>query len=868
MDASRLTPMLLQTILLRLCTGLFSALAIVLLAVWLLLRPAWKPRAAFIGGLVLLSAWILRFATPEMAFNSIVRPDGVHFSVTAQELVREGTLDVPTGDARLPPRTLPGPSFLQALTQWIQPSHPGFGIFPIWICAGLTIWLAFALARRMYSPGAGWWAALLVALSPSLAWYSRQLMSEVPWGLLVLAACGGMAFGLDKPGKAFASGLLAGVGMLIKSSHILVLIGLLAGFLFLSLRKKSRLRAAVWMAAGAGMVLGAAPAFLYNRMVLGGYFSTAYHIYWPGWADATQALNIRYLWQPPLINSVMGLGNVPYYLLSLIGLEPRPERLILFPGVLFLLVFLLLRSRKVEKPAVAQPIARARLAFQVFAWSAGSLYATGCLLYSFQEPRFFLPIVPLVFVALSGPLARGTSRTPSMPGLTTLFAPLCLAVLLGLGAAIVRVETMGRVPERRLLQELARTAEAYDILISDEDPVLLTTFGVWTSSTRVWPMLLPGELWFPADPEALYREQHVAVEPFEGTVPIIQRALAEGKSVAAYIRRPHVRPAAWASLNEAFLLTPLFHDKMLRGLYQVGVRPTFYLGAEMPQHFTGVNRSVPLHPFAPAPFELAEEEMDHATFVAFLNDEWAAGRLAYEQGDQGLTLSWRANSLPLCTLREDEPNNAIRFEGPNAVPPFRVAQETSQAMGRRPVVQVSWYGAAACCNWLSRREGLPEAYTFTDGASNVVAKSASTGYRLPTEAEWEWTATWDGRSKRTYAWGDEWAPEYANLYDSPRPVQDGGTPFTLPVDEWPPWTPEDAAERIGPFHLSGNVWEWCEDWFADYATPEQTTELKVLRGGSYRTEQDAAWAAFRGIALPETMTPDIGFRTARTPSVP
>ena len=292
---------------------------------------------------------------------------------------------------------------------------------------------------------------------------------------------------------------------------------------------------------------------------------------------------------------------------------------------------------------------------------------------------------------------------------------------------------------------------------------------------------------------------------------------------------------------------------------------------DMEDDATARERSLPVHPVALAPFELATEEVDQASYATFLNDEWTAGRLGCETNDSGAAVSWMAGAgdarLALCELREDDPNCALRFD-PARAAPFHVAA----GAGRLPMVRVSWPGAAAYCNWRSRAEGRAPCYVFPTNAAGSIAFQDLGGFRLPTEAEWEWTATWDGARKRRYVWGDEWDPARANLAESPRPEDRAETdPLTLPVDRPPPWEPAGAQPPTPHLHLAGNAWEWCHDWYSDYspapaANPAgpATGEIKIVRGGSFRTRRESAWAAFRGIAAPETLAPDIGFRTARS----
>ncbi len=897
LSVSRLTPVFLETLELRIATAWGLSLALAGLAGWTLRRPANRPSLRLAAGLIGL-AILLRVATPEMAFNSIVRPDGVHFSAVAQRLVTDGALTVPTGPETLPARTLPGESFVQAATQWLRPGHPGAGIGAVWLCAIAVILLAGRLASRFHGPRAGWTAMLLLALSPLHGWYSRQLMSEIPWGLLVLAAAGALAAADNRPGRMALAGFLAGLGLLFKSSHLLIALGLFLGW-WVTRRRSS---GGAWRAAGAwaaGLLLGAVPLLLYNRWVLGGWFRNAYEIYWPGWATASQALNMKYLWSPPLIKG--SLGNVPYYLLALLGLDPRPERMPLLPGLALVGIALWWRGRR-ARVAASPEAARLR----AVAAGATLLYGGACLLYSFQDPRLFLPIFPLLGVALAEPLRRGLPAGPAAGLWLRRAGVVALAGLIGVGLAIVRVETTSpRVPERELLRRLDRAAAAYDALISDEDPVLLTQAGVWGKRTVVRPLLLPGELWFPESPARLFRERGVAVEPFDGTVEWTRRALAAGRRVAAYIRRPHDRPEAWDRFQAAFELTPV-PDSGLPWLRDVRLRPEggappaplpatpdsaarpapapagveapppagapdFVLGAVMPgEMITARERSQPPHPVTLSPFWIAPAETDQGSFANFLNDAAAEGRLRVTPLDEVSLVEWECadgTRLPVCRLDEREPNCGLRYDA-ESDRPFQAIVRSGVDYAAYPVVLVSWYGAALYCNWRSRVEGRSAVYDFDRPERPPDLRGG--GYRLPTEAEWEWAATWDGRAKRVYAWGDDWNPALGNVAESPRPPRAETEPFTVPVAARAPWTPSRAPSP-GGWHLTGNVWEWCQDWYADY-TPAaavdprgpDTGDVRSLRGGSFRTTSAAAWAAFRGLAKPDTMTGDIGFRIARS----
>jgi formylglycine-generating enzyme required for sulfatase activity len=168
----------------------------------------------------------------------------------------------------------------------------------------------------------------------------------------------------------------------------------------------------------------------------------------------------------------------------------------------------------------------------------------------------------------------------------------------------------------------------------------------------------------------------------------------------------------------------------------------------------------------------------------------------------------------------------------------------------QPVVGVSWYEAVAYCNWLSVREGLTQAY---DDAGR--ARLDSSGYRLPTETEWEYAAAKGApdQEERIYPWGDSWDPK--NLVSGmalPKATKTAAVGSRSPQGD----TPQGLAD------MSGNVWQWCSDnaqgdeEIAKSARPDRYDfrsdskfEYMVLRGGSWcNTFQNGFRSAFRGFS--------------------
>lgn len=192
-----------------------------------------------------------------------------------------------------------------------------------------------------------------------------------------------------------------------------------------------------------------------------------------------------------------------------------------------------------------------------------------------------------------------------------------------------------------------------------------------------------------------------------------------------------------------------------------------------------------------------------------------------------------------------------------------------------PVVCVSWNDAVAYCNWRSRQDNLTPAYTISD--STVNCDISANGYRLPTEAEWEYAAR-SGSKGYKYSWGNgdptrskggNIADESAKTKFSDWTIWEGyndGYIYTAPVDKF-------GENDFGICNLSGNAWEWCWDWYDDnyYANsanqnPKGPSEgnLRVLRGGSWSINQHYVRAVYRDRAAPFNASVHAGFRLAKT----
>jgi formylglycine-generating enzyme required for sulfatase activity len=168
-----------------------------------------------------------------------------------------------------------------------------------------------------------------------------------------------------------------------------------------------------------------------------------------------------------------------------------------------------------------------------------------------------------------------------------------------------------------------------------------------------------------------------------------------------------------------------------------------------------------------------------------------------------------------------------------------------------PVEQVTWFDAVSFCNSLSRRVGLEEAYVVHK--ESVIWKGLSCpGFRLPTEAEWEYACR-AGTTGARYGDLDAVAWYAENSGDSTHPVRQ---------KQPNPW---------GLHDILGNVWEWCWDRHGDYppgvlADPlgPDSGSLRVFRGGSWFNVAQFARAAYRNYYVPESRLATQGFRLARS----
>jgi formylglycine-generating enzyme required for sulfatase activity len=178
-----------------------------------------------------------------------------------------------------------------------------------------------------------------------------------------------------------------------------------------------------------------------------------------------------------------------------------------------------------------------------------------------------------------------------------------------------------------------------------------------------------------------------------------------------------------------------------------------------------------------------------------------------------------------------------------------------------PVENVSWYDAVRFCNALSEMENLKPFYKI-EGKTVTMPSKESPGFRLPTEAEWEYACRVG--SKTRYSFGDD----PASLGEHAWYVENSGQK-TQPVGKKRP-------NAFGLYDMHGNVWEWCWDgWDEDYYKlfsmhlpvidplgPSLAT-FRVVRGGGWDFRPRSLWSAARVRREPDDQLVSLGFRVAR-----
>ena len=275
------------------------------------------------------------------------------------------------------------------------------------------------------------------------------------------------------------------------------------------------------------------------------------------------------------------------------------------------------------------------------------------------------------------------------------------------------------------------------------------------------------------------------------------------------------------------------------GQTMIVIRPTapFRMGAPASEPRREPNE-LPHDVHIPRVFAIASKEVSVAQFQRFLSE----------------------------TGRRDEWLKATRERWPNRPDPTRFLVDE-----RRPQFAVTWYEAARYCNWLSAKAGIPrDQWVYPDSIGPGMTLPPDylhrAGYRLPTEAEWEYAARAGTRTAHFFGDGVALLDRYAWFFPN------------ADLHGWPVATKE--PNQLGLFDVYGNAWEWVTDRWIDYenrgAVISDTEDPvlvvtddtpRVRRGGSWSYDKETTRSAHRGSPggyRPPDRRDSVGFRIAQT----
>ncbi|MFH0981360.1 MAG: SUMF1/EgtB/PvdO family nonheme iron enzyme [Planctomycetota bacterium] len=295
----------------------------------------------------------------------------------------------------------------------------------------------------------------------------------------------------------------------------------------------------------------------------------------------------------------------------------------------------------------------------------------------------------------------------------------------------------------------------------------------------------------------------------------------------------------------------------------------------------------PVHVVYVDAFYMDRYDVTNAQYAAGLNWAWAQGGLitvtsgvVYKAGS--------GTSYPYCDTTTSSSYSRITWNGST----FGIVSGKES----HPMVLVSWYGSVAYANWRSAMAGKPLCYDLSTWTCNF-----GSGYRLPTEAQWEKAAR-GGAAGHRFPWSDTDTIQHARAnYDSSSSYSYDTSPtrgyhplwgvspypYTSPVGfftgalqykvdwGWPgaptSYQTANGANGYGLYDMAGNVWEWCNDWWSStyyssspYSNPHGPASgtFRVLRGGLWQYYAFVCRCAHRSAYPPDNRYYYLGFRLA------
>jgi formylglycine-generating enzyme required for sulfatase activity len=302
------------------------------------------------------------------------------------------------------------------------------------------------------------------------------------------------------------------------------------------------------------------------------------------------------------------------------------------------------------------------------------------------------------------------------------------------------------------------------------------------------------------------------------------------------------------SLNQTDTIGKISEVFLTGGSYEMGDHYGYTDGAHP-------SDEIPIHTVKVNSFHIAVFVTTNQQYVDFLNDALTKGlievrnKIVYAVGGTDI----------YCYTHQYWYYYSIGFDGKT----FSMADFRA----KHPMVGVMWYGATAYCNWLSSVNGLPECYNLKNHSCDFTKN----GYRLPTEAEWEYAARGGQYNPYyNYPWGNDATTTYANVQNSGDPYESTDTlkyPLTTPVGfyngslrmktdfNWPgsanSYQTLNGANAYGLYDMAGNVKQLVYDWYqSNYYTrtssdnpkgPDSISASLQPDGKPYRIMRGGEW---------------------------
>lgn len=259
---------------------------------------------------------------------------------------------------------------------------------------------------------------------------------------------------------------------------------------------------------------------------------------------------------------------------------------------------------------------------------------------------------------------------------------------------------------------------------------------------------------------------------------------------------------------------------------------TFTMGSPVAE--TGRQDDETQHEVTISTFSISRYEVTHREFIEFMN---------------GAGVSTDGELSGYSVFTKISTSTAISYSDGRF---FFLGNPTAPSI-ECPIVGVTWYGAVLYANWLSTRDALNPVYEI--GEAGVTAEWNNSGYRLPSEAEWEYAARGGNQSLGYTYSGSNTADDVAWSEDNSR-----GSVHKVGAKN---------PNELGLNDMSGNVWELCWDWYSEYSEVAKTDprgpdtgSKRILRGGSYISSLKYGRSAQRDSGYPNRLYADLGFRLA------